>query len=607
MLNQNIQSFFEEKLKYSEQEENKYKKKLRDTAILRIIVFVAGGGICVYFANERSTIPLVILGVITMGIFLGLVKKYNQLNYQLNYFKWLKQINQEEVLRSNRSLAEIKEGGEEYIDDQHPYSSDLDIFGKNSLFKFLNRTSTAKGKETLAVWLKKPADTDTVQKRQEAVIELKDKIDWIQDFQVKGRFKNFANTFNIETFLEWLNYPLHSSISRNLIPLMLLFSSIFIGSVIALILGWVSLWGPILSLAINLVYIGQRNKELQQVLLVTAKSTDFLKAYSKMIICVENLETQSPLLTGLKEKFLANGKKASKEISKLSSVLSQLEVRNNMLFFALVNNPFVFENLPLRSLTVWREKHSEDIRGWLAALAEIEALVSLAAFTHANPGFTFPKLNDSKFYFESKGLGHPLLNPKKRVDNDFSLIGKGKIALVTGSNMAGKTTFERTLGVNVVMALAGAPVCANELEISYMEVFSSMRIKDSLEENVSSFYAELKRFKFLLELLASERETLFLLDELLRGTNSADRQDGIRAIMKQLIASKGFGLISTHDLQLAEMADEFPQSIKNYSFNSRIENNKLEFNYLLEEGKCHSFSASKLMEMMGIKISESSD
>lgn len=602
MSEKKVLAFFEERITHSTERERFFKKALRNTALLRVMVFFIGGGICVYLANSRSTYLLAALGIITIVIFLFLVKRYNKIDYWVNYFQKLKKINTNEVLRTKRTLSEIEGGGEEFIDDLHPYTSDLDIFGKNSLFKFVSRASTAKGKEKLANWLQKPAAIQEVQQRQQAVLELKDNIEWLQDFQVKGEFKTSADTFNVETFLEWLNKPMPKSLSKNLLFFTVLFSSIFIGSLLALFAGWVSLIVPLISLGVNLVYIGARNKELQQVLLVTAKSASFLKAYSQMIVCIENLDTQSELLTNLKSKLLVNGKKASQEVRKLSSILSQLEVRDNILFFTLVNNPFVFENIPLHSLNNWKVKHAEDISEWLDALAEMEAIVSLASVAYANPKFTFPKLNDTSFYLASKQLGHPLLKPKNRVDNDFSLIGKGKIGLVTGSNMAGKTTFERTVGINVVLALSGAPVCAKEMEISYMEVFSSMRIKDSLEENVSSFYAELKRFKQLLELLESDREILFLLDELLRGTNSADRHDGIRSIMKQLIESKGFGLISTHDLQLADMAEDFPESIKNYSFNSQIEDNKLQFDYILEEGKCHSFSASKLMEMMGIKL-----
>ncbi len=595
-------SFFKEQIDLASTQQIGLKRRLRQTALLRVLVFLGGFILLAYFANDRLVWETLATLVGTALPFIWLIKRFNKLNYQLRYAEMQEKINLDELHRVDRTLQHIADDGEEFISDNHPYTSDLDIFGKSSLFKFVNRTATKPGRTLLATWLQQPTDIKVLQQRQEAVRELLPLAHWRQDFQVKGSIDLHEDAIESQQLLQWLQQPLPSVLTKHTLWVSGILALGFVACAVLAIVGKAPLSLPLLALAVNFGYIGFRNKALQEVLTVTSKSVGVLKSYAAMMQCLESFAPDTALLKAHVHVFSHQGKKASVEIEKLASILYQLETRQNMLFFAFVNLPFVYENLPLYRLNQWKRQHATDVAKWFQSLAEIDALCSLAAMGYANPDFSFPELTPEDYTLEATQIGHPLLHPKKRVDNNFTLKGQGQIALITGSNMAGKTTFERTLGVNTVLALAGAPVCARHLRLSHLEVFTSMRIKDSLEEHVSSFYAELKRFKALLNLLESNRKTFFLLDELLRGTNSEDRHDGIRAIIQQLIESNGFGLISTHDLTLAEMATVFPEQIRNYSFNSSIVEEKLHFNYKLETGKCHSFSASKLMEMMGIKL-----
>jgi DNA mismatch repair ATPase MutS len=256
----------------------------------------------------------------------------------------------------------------------------------------------------------------------------------------------------------------------------------------------------------------------------------------------------------------------------------------------------------LLRLETWKEQVTADIQKWMDAVSEAETINSLAGYYHANPDYILPVISSGDLHLEAKDMAHPLIVKGKGVSNSIALQGRGKTIVVTGSNMSGKSTFLRTVGINAVLAMAGAPVCATYFAVSLCQVFTSMRTQDSLEESTSSFYAELKRLKQLIDSLPAEQPILYLLDEILKGTNSHDRHLGAQALIRQLHKHNATGFISTHDLALGEMADELPDSVFNYSFNSEIVDDKLYFDYTLRQGVCQSFNASKLMQQIGIEM-----
>lgn len=269
------------------------------------------------------------------------------------------------------------------------------------------------------------------------------------------------------------------------------------------------------------------------------------------------------------------------------------------MLYIMVDVAFLLDAYLLVDLFFWKKENQNYVEDWLEIVNEMECLISLAGFSRSNPNYTFPTITEKTYYFKAIALGHPLIPKDQKVTNDYSIDGKGCVDIITGSNMSGKSTFQRTIGINMVLAQMGAPVNAKELTMGLTDIFTSMRTKDNLAENTSSFYAELKRIRQLLDRLESSEVTFFLLDEILKGTNSEDRQKGAIAIAKKLTQKPAFGLISTHDLMLGSLATDDPH-IRNFSFNSEIDGNKIAFDYKISEGLCKSFNASKLMENMGI-------
>jgi DNA mismatch repair ATPase MutS len=253
-------------------------------------------------------------------------------------------------------------------------------------------------------------------------------------------------------------------------------------------------------------------------------------------------------------------------------------------------------------LEKWKEENNKKIDHWFHTLAEFEALSSLGTLAFNHPGWTFPELNTEQPEFTAKELGHPLIDPKKSVVNSYSTIGKAQISIITGSNMAGKSTFLRSVGVNMVLACMGAPVNASHMKISPLKVMSSMRVKDNLEESTSTFYAELKKLKSIIDAVKRKEPVFILLDEILRGTNSHDRHTGSKALIRQLVHEEATGIIATHDLELASLENEFPASIHNFHFDVQIDGPELYFDYTLKKGICQSFNAAILMKKIGIEL-----
>jgi DNA mismatch repair ATPase MutS len=304
----------------------------------------------------------------------------------------------------------------------------------------------------------------------------------------------------------------------------------------------------------------------------------------------------------LQEKLLGNEQKASSQISNLKDILNRFDVRLNVLLFTILNTLFLWDVWQIRSLFGWKKQHNLQLKNWMATIAEIELINTLSIIHFNHPTWIFPTIVDPHFTFQAKGLGHPLLPIDKSVTNAFTTEGTGKIVLITGSNMAGKSTFLRAVGCNVVLALMGAPVCAEQLTLSPIKLLSSMRIADNLAESTSTFYAELKKLKSIIESVNNHEKVLVLLDEILRGTNSLDRHTGSKALIKQFIRQNTIAILATHDVSLADESLVFPENITNYHFDVQVANDELFFDYQLKSGVCKSLNASILMRKIGIEM-----
>ena len=576
-------------------------RRYNRVATARIILFMLFLIASVWLANVGMGYALGIL-VVLFPIGFGLMIRYHgQVRFNRDQQRFLSVINQEEVARLKGELGEF-EPGTHYLDPLHPYSNDLDIFGQNSLYQLLNRTSTPSGAGTLAQWLRNPAASDRVKERQEAVRELVEMLDWRQDFQALGRHDHDEKQ-DVGKLKEWLKetpkliqQPVYRFISW-LLPVMtitLIILNITIGLSVYFTLG---------ILVVNGLVLRKVQEYVKKITEDTSSNVGLLKAYSRLIQKIEQTQFKDHHLGHLQEAFKHEGFSASSSILGLQKILDFLNSRANM-FYVLIDILLLVDIHLVLAAENWKKKNEHDVSIWFDRIGEFEALCSLAAFSYANPGYTFPTLASDPYQFSAKAMGHPLIHVSERVCNDFQMRGRGSIAVITGSNMSGKSTFLRTIGVNAVLALCGAPTCTDEMSISVMQVFTGMRTQDNLEEHVSSFYAELKRIRQLLETVQDEKlPVLYMLDEILKGTNSKDRHLGSVALVKQLSNTHSFGLVSTHDLELGNMAKEMA-SVSNYSFNSTIEGDEILFDYTLTHDICHSFNASKLMEKMGIKIDQ---
>ncbi|MCG8322473.1 MAG: DNA mismatch repair protein MutS [Cytophagales bacterium] len=573
------------------------KKKYVFWSGIRVTVFLLFIICVIYFANARNTEVVVGLGLIFPVLFGLLIKYHNKIAFNRDHAENLKAINQQETLRLQGNLKSF-DAGSEYIDPLHPYSIDLDIFGSHSLFQLLNRTTTFGAKTQLSEWLLNPAEKQIIEARQVAVKELTPKIDWRQDFQAHGM--HFIQEENkTSALLKWLNQEdvvKNKSLYRLLMCIM---PAVSVGCIVLWILGF-SFYFLLGAVVANSIILKNVLLAAKDTTTYTRKSSVALKAYSYLIKKVENETFSAPLLLELKNQFDHDHFKASAEIKKLQQILFSLESRAN-LFYQILNALLLLDVFWLLKASAWKQKNKKYAKKWFDTIHQFEVLNSLAGFSYANPGYTMPVIIDETYRLNGMAMGHPLIRSKDRVVNDFSMTGKGKVIIITGSNMSGKSTFLRTAGINVVLALMGAPVCAGSFTTSVLQVFTSMRTQDNLEESVSSFYAELKRLKQLLEMIGTTHPILFMLDEILKGTNSHDRHNGAASLIRQLAETDSFGFVSTHDLALGALSDD-ANRIENYSFNSQIIDDEIIFDYKLHPGLCKSFNASKLMEKMGIKI-----
>ncbi len=576
-----------------------FHKKYKQISFIRIILFIAFS-LFIYLSFTSGYFPA---GLLLTGLFIFLfgilVNYHHKIAYRRNHYEKLATINREEIQRLNSQLHGF-DPGMKFLEEEHPYTYDLDIFGDHSLYQLINRTSTPLGAARLAKWLKTPAFKAEISERQKAVLELKDKTSWCQNFQANGKVKA-KNDSDFNVLVQWFksedqirNKTFYKWVIRILPPV------VFI-QLLAIAYGMISFYSIIPVLLINGWMLVKNFSLVKRTYEVTSKSLYLLQPYTEMIRNMEDEHFESVKLQTLKNEFLFNDRTASGEIRSLTRILSLFDSRSNMLY-GILNAFFLIDINVLLLAENWRSESGNKVPKWLDAVSEMEVLNSLAGFARANPGYGFPVIASQTHVFEVFDMGHPLIATEKRVNNGFKLKGAGSIAIITGSNMAGKSTFLRTVGINTVLALAGAPVCAQKLTISSFRIYSCMRTKDNLEENISSFYAELLRINQLLSEAGTAGDpVLFLLDELLKGTNSEDRHKGAEALIRQLNEMDTMGLVSTHDVELGKLADSIP-AVRNFSFNSYFEGDELIFDYKLSEGLCKSFNATRLMEKMGIRL-----
>ena len=493
-----------------------------------------------------------------------------------------------------------REISSEFISARYLYVEDLDIFGDHSIFQLLNRTSTFPGKELLANRLKGENSVVDLQIYQKSVSELSNKPEIGQEYQALGRHVR-ATSDDFLKFNNWLSVPPRVENIPGIKYLLYILPALFIASLVVVLVYSITYYALLPSLIINTIFMVRQYNYAQEVVKSTSASLKMLRSFVHHIELIETNNFSSQFLSELAKGFSKDGQSARHEINKIAGLLEQLQVRENLLHIS-INIPFLLDLQWLLRIEHWQKQNKENVKEWFAALAELEVLNSLSAQAFAHDTWAYPKIDSKPYYLESVELGHPLIMSGQRVPNDFKMEGKGEIILLTGPNMAGKSTFLRTIAVNIIMAQIGGVVCANKFVFNpEMKVFTAMRIKDDLSESISSFYAELSRIKYLLDLVEQGKPVLYFLDEILKGTNSADRHKGAVALMRQLSSLQVSGFISTHDLELGNMSKKL-DTVRNFSFESIITDGRIDFDYTIRPGICQSFNACELMRQMGIQV-----
>ena len=578
---------------------NKLKKRKSSFAWLRL-GSIAAIIFAFYILWSLGFIYVFVSAVILVYIFIRLI--YADLDNQekIDHTKTLIQINQNEVKNLEGNYFEFPDGAK-HITRDHPYANDLDIFGRASLFQYINRTTSEQGSNRLAEYLNNPADINDIIQRQEAIKELSQKPLWLQDLQSFGRKEPI--TLSSENRLEkWMKEPAVFSKFKPWKWLRYLLPAIILTVVTLYIFDYVNDTIFYLTMLIFAVIAYQINKVVAPIHETLTKVAAELDTLSVSIDHIERETFTSPLLKELQTQFLAKNKKASKSIYDLKKILDRLDLRYNWPVSIPLNWLLLWNLQQMLDLEKWKANQNETLNNWYEVLANFETLLSFSTLFFNHPDWTFPKVLPDYFTIEGKEIGHPLIPKNKRVDNFIDIPGRDKLMLVTGSNMAGKSTYLRSIGINVVLAMCGSPVCAKDFSVSHSNVISSMRITDNLEESTSTFYAELKKLKTIIDKVNAGERVFILLDEILRGTNSLDRHTGSKALIKQLIRQKAAAIIATHDLELAHLKEEFAENILNYHFDVQVNNEELFFDYQLKPGICTSLNASILMKKIGIEL-----
>ncbi|MCB9230507.1 MAG: hypothetical protein H6581_02515 [Bacteroidia bacterium] len=594
-------TFYQERIGLHQEEIQRLNQVLSRLALIRLLAFALGAA-GVWLVWSYGTFAVVGVFLLFLAVFLSLVK-WNQTQKEKRAFAMAcMKACEEEIRREAMDLTGLYDGIE-FADPGHPYALDMDLFGKHSLFQWICRAGTQPGRDCLAAWLKEPAPAGELFDRQQAIRELSQQPEWRESFQARGMQYEQAGD-SPENLLDWVKTPSKLRQNKFLWAICLLLIPFTLGATVLYFMEIIAWYYPLIGTFLNGLVLRQAKDVTKAGFEASEGKAKLLKSYAALVDRIEAGEFESKWLLETRNHLRSSGKSGSQEIRELAHIFEMLEIRLNGLAYVIVNTFFfwdIYWNIRLES---WRERNREQIGGWFEVIGEFEAAASLAGIGFLRPDWAFPKLSEAPLLLKVEDAGHPLLPPSGRVDNPIQVDGPGKIMLITGSNMSGKSTYQRTVGLNVVLALAGAPVCARSMEIGRISLISTMRTVDSVSENISSFYAELKRLRQVLDLAEERDDVLFLLDEILKGTNSGDRHTGARGLIRQLHNLGASGLVSTHDLELSQLEGTMNGAVSNYSFNSELVGDKLVFDYKLTPGPCKSFNASILMRQLGIGVVE---
>lgn len=535
--------------------------------------------------------------ILPVGAFAFIAVRHSRILRQLELAKRAVAFYDRGLARIEDRWAGSGETGERFADPHHVYAADLDLFGNSSLFQLLSTARTRMGEEKLAEWLLDPSPVKQVRERQAAIGELRDEINLREDLAVLGEDARVG--VHPEALIQWAEAPnqMKALWMRWFAPLLAMLA---VGGAVT----WAT-WDVaspfVLVIVVEAICTYSLKSRLESLLHGTEQAFSDLDLLSGILGRLESQAFQVPKLQELQRRLVSSHTPAYQAIAKLRSLVDLINSRGNF-FVRIIDAPLMYSVQVAFAAESWRRVHGCSVRNWIAVVGEIEALLSLASYSFEHPNDPFPEFTEGKAGFEGEGLGHPLLATASCVRNSVKLDGETRVLLVSGSNMSGKSTLLRTIGINVVLAMAGAPVRATRLRLTPLRVGASIRINDSLQEGSSRFYAEITRLRQIYDLAGGEPPLLFLLDELLQGTNSSDRRVGSEGVVRALVERGAIGLVTTHDLALTEIGGELDGRLRNVHFQDEFSEGKIKFDYRLREGIVTKSNGLELMRSIGLKV-----
>lgn len=597
----NPKNHYTERLSLTKGQLQQVKKQIFRISMLRLTLFIAGvAGIYFFFSQTPLLIVCICLTFLPLFI---LVKIHNRFFIRKEWLETQARIIQEELQALSGDYSSF-EDGKEYVNPEHPYSFDLDIFGRRSLFQSINRTCTFFGKDRLAKWLQNHLHEKTsIEKRQEMVREISEHTLFREQFRVAG-LVHYGQSSDAEKIQAWSQSPaqyLHAGWVKAFIWGVPVINSLLL---ITSLIGWTSFSCLGLSFGIFLVLSFGIIKRATYIQETYGKQLKSLNGYARLIALAKAEDWKSAGMLELMERFNLNGQSPVQALQQLSKELDRLDLRNNQFLYVLLEGSIFFQLQEIVRIERWKVRYGQHISEWLETVGELDALCSLGTFAYNHPQYTYPELTEKPFYFLATQMGHPLMPVSQCVKNDATIPSRPFFLIITRANMAGKSTYLRTIGVNYLLACVGAPVCCERLKLHPNQLITSLRTSDSLSDNESYFFAELKRLKRIIDLLNQGQQLFIILDEILKGTNSMDKQKGSFDLIRQFMQMKANGIIATHDLLLGSLIKQFPEEIRNYCFEADIKDNELTFSYKLREGVAQNMNACFLMKKMGIILQE---
>ncbi|MDD3722488.1 MAG: DNA mismatch repair protein MutS [Lutibacter sp.] len=587
---QNPLEFYTAETARFEQVQKTLKRQLALSSSLRLIVFLmAVAGIYFFFGNGKIMIYIVVIAVI---LFVYLLSKHSKLQYKSNLNKALLEINNTEIKVLNRDYFSLNPGNE-FINPSHPFSYDIDLFGKGSFFQYVNRTVSNEGRQEF-VELLTNNDILNIPKKQEGIKELSEKPTWRQQFSALASLVKVEHP--AKEIVNWIqNYK--SVFPKFLSFLPTLFSIISLILIVLIAMQMIPDQILLIWIFVGMGISGAYYNKVNDVYKDASNAKDTFKQYHKLLSEIETTSFESQILKEKQRIIQSESQKASVIFAKFSKILDAFDQRNNLII-AFFGNVFLLRDLQqVHNVEKWIDSYKTKVEDWINIIAFFDAQNSLANFAFNHPSYVFPEIENNKNVISAQNLGHPLLKVLQRVDNDFTIKNQ-QFFIVTGANMAGKSTFLRTVSLSIVMGNIGLPVCASAFKYVPIKLITSMRTSDSLTDNESYFFSELKRLKFIVDEIKNE-DYFIILDEILKGTNSTDKAIGSRKFVQKLVSSKSTGIIATHDLSLCEIEKELPE-VQNYYFDAEIINDELFFDYKLKVGVCKNMNASFLLKKMEI-------